>query len=78
MRQALGHRRGGLPLLKRSADILAQGLVGICRRSASRHDAGLLVLTRRRDDQRNLALYLATSMQLLGKLGGGPTQDLLV
>ena len=55
-----------------------QGLVGICRRSANRHDTGLLVLARRCDDQRDLAFYLAASTQLLGKLGSGPAQDLLV
>lgn len=47
-------------------------------RGANRHDAGILVLARRRDDQRNLALYLAASTQLFGELGGGPAQDLLV
>ncbi len=54
------------------------GLVGIRCRGANRHDAGLLVLARRRDDQRNLALYLAASTQLLGELGSGQAQDLLV
>ena len=78
LRQALGHRRGGLPLLERGADILAQGLVGLRCRGANRHDTGLLILARRRDDQRNLALYLAASTQLLGKLSSGPAQDLLV
>ena len=78
LRQAPGHRRGGLPLLERGADILAQGLVGIRCRGANRHDTGLLILARRRDDQRNLALYLAASTQLLGKLSSGPAQDLLV
>ena len=78
LRQALGHRRGGLSLLERGADILAQSLVGIRCRGANRHDTGLLIFARRRDDQRNLALYLAASTQLLGELGGGPAQDLLV
>ena len=59
LRQALGHRRGGLPLLERGADIRAQGFIGIRCRGANRHDTGLFVLARRRDDQRNLALYLA-------------------
>lgn len=78
LRQALGHRRGGLPLLERGADILAQGLVGIHCRGANRHDTGLLILARWRDDQRNLALYLAAGTQLLGKLGGRSAQDLLM
>ena len=78
LRQALGHRRGGLPLLERSTDIRAQGLVGIHCRGANRHDAGLLILARWRDDQRNLAFHLAAGTQLLGKLGGRSAQDLLV
>ena len=78
LRQALCHRGGGLALLERGADILAQGLVGVYGSGANRRDAGLLVFTRRRDDQRNLAFYLATGTQLLGKLGGRPAQDFLV